>query len=126
LRLLFQLSWLVALYSPTSLYFYSAHIASPAAWLPTSLTYLYSAHKHSLTLYWHSLPLLWRHCQFDCVALINPDSLIVYNVLSIYIALCSAAASLPSSLICIVLTSAPLLYSGTHCHFFGVVAKLTV
>jgi hypothetical protein len=31
LRLLFQLSWLVALYSPTSLYFYSAYIASPAA-----------------------------------------------------------------------------------------------
>jgi hypothetical protein len=45
LRLLFQLSWLVALYSPTSLYFYSARIASPAASLPTSLTSLYSAHK---------------------------------------------------------------------------------
>jgi hypothetical protein len=50
LRLLFQLSWLVALYLPTSLYFYSACIASPAASLLTSLTYFYSACKRFLTL----------------------------------------------------------------------------
>jgi hypothetical protein len=39
--------------------------------------------------------------------LINANSFIVYSILSIYIALCSAASSLPSSLICIVLISAP-------------------
>ncbi len=46
-------------------------------------------------------------CQVSCVVLINPDSFIVYSILSIYVALCSAAASLPSSLICIALISAP-------------------